>query len=49
MKYGDRTWSGNGAHLDIGEAKYFIAHYGVQRDVNCKCDEGEKSGDERDE
>jgi len=25
---------------------YFIAHYDVQRDVNRKCDEGEKSGDE---
>jgi hypothetical protein len=52
MKYGSsegRTWSGNGVDLDIGEAAYFIAHYDVQRDVNRKCDEGEKSGDEREE
>ena len=49
MKYSDRTWSGNSAYLDIGEAKYSIVHYGVQRDVDCKCDEGEKSGDEGEE
>jgi len=34
-----RTWSGNGADLDIGKTKYFIAHYDVQRDVDCECDE----------
>jgi hypothetical protein len=36
-------------HLDIGEAVYFIVHYDVQHDVNYECDEGEKSGDEREE
>jgi hypothetical protein len=47
--FGGRTWSGIGAHLDIREAMYFIVYYDVQRDVNCKGDEGKKSGDESEE
>jgi hypothetical protein len=42
------TWRGNGAHL-VFEALYPLMHYNVQGDVDCKCDEGEKSRDEREE